>query len=126
MSGHGEKISRKKQQLIGALLQYPTVREAAVVVGISESSAHRWLKEPVFRSHYKEARRHILDFSIAQVQKITTEAVQVLREILLDADAPANSRISAIKVIMDISIKGLEISDMLERIENLEKSVMAQ
>ncbi len=126
MSGHGEKISRKKQQLIGALLQYPSVREAALVVGISESSAYRWLKEPFFQEHYREARRQILDFSIAQVQIITTEAVQVLREILTDTTTPANSRISAIKIIMEIGIKGLEITDILARLDRLERAMMPE
>src|SRR5690242_15893572 len=36
MSGHGEKLSRKQEQGISALLLQPTLRDAATAIGVDE------------------------------------------------------------------------------------------
>ena len=42
--GHGEKLSRKQEQAIAALLEQPTIDAAAQVVGVSERTIRNWLK----------------------------------------------------------------------------------
>jgi hypothetical protein len=125
MSGNG-KLSRKKHILIAELLQQPTIREAAKAANIGEATAHRWLKDPTFQRCYKEARQQIVDNSIGQIQKASAEAVEVLREILHDVDAPASSRISATKIILELSLKGIELSDVLERLDSIEQAMLTQ
>jgi hypothetical protein len=125
MSGTG-KLSRKKHMLIAELLQRPTIREAAEAVNLGEATAHRWLRDPTFQRSYKAARLQIVDFCISRVQKASSEAVDVLREILRDNTAPASSRVSASKIILELSLKGLEITDILERLDNLEQAILSQ
>ena len=125
MIGHGQKLSRKKQQLIAALLEQPTIRKAAKAVDLGEATAHRWLRDPAFQRSYKAARQQIVDFSISQIQRASSEAVGVLREILHDKTAPASSRVSASKIVLEIALKGLEVSDILERLDNLERSMLS-
>jgi hypothetical protein len=48
-----------------------------------------------------------------------------LREILHDKTAPASSRVSASKIVLEIALKGLEVSDILERLDNLERSMLS-
>jgi hypothetical protein len=124
--GHGQKLGRKKQQLVAALLEQPTVKAAAKAANIGEATAHRWMKDPNFQRCYKDARQQIVDLCISRIQKASSEAVEVLREILHDNAAPASSRISASKIILELSLKGLEITNIIERIENLEQAVMSQ
>lgn len=50
MSGHGEKLSRKQEALVAALLIEPTHAAAALKAGISEATLHRWLRLPGFRT----------------------------------------------------------------------------
>ena len=60
MRGHGEKLSRKQEALISALLLAPTLAEAAQAAGIHEATAWRWLRyrrsmsnaQPVVCSEY--------------------------------------------------------------------------
>jgi len=44
MIGHGEKLNRKQEAAIGALLTCSSLPEAAIAVGVSQSSLRRWLK----------------------------------------------------------------------------------
>jgi hypothetical protein len=125
MSANG-KLSRKKHLLIAELLQRPTIREAAEAVKLGEATAHKWLRDPTFQRCYRAAREQIVEFSISQIQKASSEAVEVLKEILHDNTAPASSRVSASKIILELSLKGLEVTDILERIDSLEQAILSQ
>ena len=124
MIGTG-KLSRKKHLLIAELLQRPTIREAAEAVNLGEATAHRWLRDPAFQRSYKAARQQIIDVCISRLQKVSSEAVEVLREILHDNTAPASSRVSASRIVLELSLKGLEVSDILERLDNLERAILS-
>lgn len=43
MAGHGEKLSRKKELALAALLVSPPLPEAATKVGVHERTLFRWL-----------------------------------------------------------------------------------
>ena len=43
-SGHGEKLTRKKELAIVALLTEPTITKAASSAGISEATLRRWMR----------------------------------------------------------------------------------
>ena len=57
MVGHGEKLSRKQEQAIVALLQQSTIAEAARVAGIGETTLWRWLQNDDFKVEYRSAKR---------------------------------------------------------------------
>jgi len=120
MKGHGEKLSRKQETLISALLLAPTLADAAHTTGIGEVTAWRWLKEPTFQGAYREARRAVVTQAIAQVQRATGEAVETLRSVMQDKDAPASAKVSAAKAILDTAIKAVELEDLEARIAALE------
>jgi hypothetical protein len=44
MTGHGEKLSRKQDQAITALVTWPSITEAAAQCGLAEVTLRRWLK----------------------------------------------------------------------------------
>ena len=60
MTGHGEKLSRKAELFIVALLTQPTVTAAAQTIGVSEATARRWLQREEFQERYREARQEAL------------------------------------------------------------------
>ena len=49
MKAHGEKLSRKQELAIAALLTCHAITDAAHQCGIGEVTLHRWLKEAPFR-----------------------------------------------------------------------------
>lgn len=123
MIGHGEKMTRKRDLAIAALLQMPTIAAAAGRAGIAESTLLRWLRLPAFQESYKAARREAVGAAIATLQRAAGDAVLALQIIIRDKEAPASSRVSAARAIIDFAIRGVEIEDILARLEALENEV---
>ena len=121
MKGHGEKLSRKQEAFISALLTAPTLTDAAQTAGIGEVTAWRWLKEPTFQTAYRDARRAVVQQAITQVQQATGEAVETLRSVMQDPEAPASAKVSAAKNILDTAVKAVELEDLEARITALEQ-----
>jgi phage terminase small subunit len=115
------KLTRKQEALISALLTAPSLAAAAQQAGLSEVTAWRWLKDATFQAAYREARRAVVQHAIAQVQQATGEAVETLRAVMQDADAPASAKVSAAKTILDTAVKAVELEDLEARIAALEQ-----
>jgi hypothetical protein len=124
MIGHGAKLPRKQQQAIAALIEAPTIREAAGVVGIGEATLFRWLQHADFQNAYRHAKQQIVSQAISRLQKASGEAVETLREIMNDTNKPPSARVSCAKTILDMAAKALEMDNLSTRIEALEKRVL--
>ena len=120
MIGHGEKLSRKQDQVITALVTCASIAEAAAQCGLADVTLRRWLKQEPFQAAYREARRAVVQHAIAQVQHATGEAVETLRSVMQDAEAPASARVSAAKAILETALKGIDIDDLEVRMAALE------
>jgi hypothetical protein len=113
-------ISRQQEKALTALLTCPSITAAAQQCGVAEVTLHRWLKDTAFQAAYREARRVVVQHAIAQVQRATGEAVETLRSVMQDPEAPASARVSAAKAILETAVKGIEIDDLEVRIAALE------
>ena len=122
MKGHGEKLSRKQEQAIIALLTESTISAAAARVGIGEVTLWRWLQREEFQAEYKRARREAVSQAIAAIQQASAEAVQTLRDIMADSEASASSRVAAAKAVLELALKAVELEDIDERVTLLEEA----
>ena len=120
MIGHGEKLSRKQDQAITALVTCPSITEAAAHCELAEVTLRRWLKQDGFQAAYREARRAVVQHAIVQVQQATGDAVETLRHVMQDPEAPASARVSAARVVLETAVKAVEIEDLEARILALE------
>lgn len=109
-----------------ALLNNPTVRDAAKAAKVSESTFWRYLREPAFIARYRAARRDSVEHAISQLQTDAAHAARGLREIGDDTTAPASARVTAYRAIIEQAIKGVELNDLMERIERLEEALPKQ
>jgi phage terminase small subunit len=123
MKGHGEKLTRKQEQAIAALLSEATVASAAERAGISEVTLWRWLKQPEFKAPYREARREVVEKAVAQLQQSSWAASTTLLKLL--AAQSESVRLRAAMAILDHANKGLEMIDFEERIAALEQKAEA-
>lgn len=121
-AGHGEKRSRKEDLALAALISEPTLGEAAKKVGISEVTLWRWMQDPEFQDKYRTARRQAVSQSITQLQKISSEAVKTVRDVMNDKETPPASRVTAAKAVLELAIKAVEVEDLAGRVEALEKA----
>ncbi len=115
------KFPPKAEKVLVALLHHGAVRAAAKEAGVSEATVFRYLQDPEFQAHYRDARRQLVETAIAQLQSDCTIAVRVLREVAEDKNSPASSRVAAARTIIEQSIGAIELMDLQERVEHLEK-----
>jgi hypothetical protein len=126
MNGHGEKLSRRQEQAIAALLTAPTIGEAAQAAGISEPTLWRWLQRDDFQAAYRHARREAVSQAIAHLQRVSGEAVETLRAVMTDAEKPAGARVTAARAVLELAIKAVEIEGLEARIADLEERLTAE
>jgi transposase len=119
--GHGNKISRKREMAIAALLSHPSIPAAAKSIGISEKSLGRWLRQNEFREAYLAAKRQGIRQALTSIQAAIEEAVQTLRDVMNDSASPPASRVNSAKTIIDFAVKGLELEDFELRLARLEE-----
>jgi hypothetical protein len=120
-SGHGDKVSRKWEQAIGALLTQGSLGKSAAASNISESTLRRWLKDPAFQVAYGQAKRELLDSTINQLRSVGSDAVVALHEVA--KSGPAGARVSAGRSILEILLRAVEVQDLAERLDKLEEAM---
>jgi hypothetical protein len=120
--GHGDKRPRLRERFIMAVLNSPSVEAAAESVGVSRTTAWRWMKDQTVLERLREARRDAWGRAMAQLQEAGPEAVEALRRVLREAESEA-PRVSAAKAILELGLKAVEIADIEERLATLEKAI---
>ena len=106
-----------------ALLEKPTVAEAAKAVKVGEATLYNWMREESFKKDYRSLKQEILGHSITRLQKASSLAVDALAEIVKDKEKPSSVRVMSARSILDFSNKGVEIETLEESILNLEKII---
>jgi hypothetical protein len=119
-AGHGEKRSRREDAAIAALLACSTIDAAAEQAGIAGSTLRGWLTDSDFERRYRDARRQVVEHAVSGLQRAASDAVETLAR-NLKCGVPA-AEISAAKAILDQAFKGMEVIDLAERIEQLERA----
>lgn len=122
--GHGDKLERKTEAAIVALLAHPTMPEAAKAAGVSETTLWRWLQRDDFRKKYREAQDKVFDGALGSLQGASTEAVACLRRNLTCNNPSA--QVQAARTILDYTIKAREMFDLENRLVLLEAALKAR
>jgi hypothetical protein len=113
-------LTPKQTRAVLALLEQPTLKDAAKAAGVGEATLHRWLKDEAFKAEYMQARREAVRQSIAHLQSATGEAVTCLRAVMNSNSASDAAKVSAARAVLELSIKSVEIEDLAERVKQLE------
>jgi hypothetical protein len=121
MTGHGEKLGRKKEQAIAALLSQRGIEDAARVANISARTLRRWMRLPDFQTEYLQARRDVVLQTNARIQQNSGAAASVLLKLMADSTTPASVRARASQCILEHANKSLELEDLEQRLQRLEE-----
>ena len=118
------KITPKKQKAISALLRSPTIEKAAQEAGVGYSTLRGWLKDDdEFRREYERALGELVADAATLAKKSMSPALATMREVLEDHYTSDSIRIQAGRALMDYALKLVEITDVMSRIEALEKQL---
>ncbi len=126
MKAVGEKLTPKQERALVALLDCGEIKKAAEIAEVGEVTLWRWLQSPDFQSRYRAARRQLVETAIAQLQSDCTTAARVLREVAEDREAPASSRVAAARAIIEQSVSAVQLTDLQERLEEVERLLHEQ
>jgi transposase-like protein len=122
MSGFGEKLGRKKEAAVLALLSSRNVEEAARAAGVTARTLYRWQKEPEFDAAYREARRAAVSQANARLQQASGAAATTILKLMVDSTVPASVRIRASECVLNHANKTIEIEDIEVRVAALEEA----
>ena len=108
-----------------AILAHPRVSDAAASIGVPVRTFVRWRSLPGFKAAMNEERRRVMAEATDHLRSSSVVAVQVLRSIMSDTDAPPAVRVQAASCVLSNAYKAIEISDVSERLDALENATDA-
>ena len=115
------ELKGKQNKFLLALLQEPTTDEAIKTADIHRVTAYKYLKDPTFKQALREARSDAVMIVSQKLSMAGEKAVVTLLEIVDDEEAPATSRVSASRTVLEYLYRSYENDEILERIERLEE-----
>ena len=113
-------LPQKQTKAIVSLLSCRTIQEAADQIGIDQSTLWRWQKDQDFQAALQEAKHRMVAQAIIQLQQITSDAVETLRGIMADGEAPASARVTAAKAVLDFAVRAVKLEEIEDRLKVLE------
>ena len=111
--GHGEKLTRKKEAVIAALLTEPTQIAAAKKAGISPATLKRYRKNPDFEAEYQKAKSQLVPAAVDRLHKSMAPAVDTLVATMTNGTKDADRLRAAIAVLQQ-GFRGFELADALQ------------
>lgn len=116
-------MTPKQNKVLAALLTAPSKAAAAQAAGISPRTLRDYLADPTFRQEYQKAFAGLVEDATRQAQQAIAPALSTLREVVEDADENAQARISAARSILEYSMRLTETTDVLTRLDELERTI---
>lgn len=114
-------LSDDEQRILDTVLATPTRRKAAEVLGVSEATLYRHLREPHMREAERRARLEQLADATATLQKLAAQAAATLAVIMLSQSAPYSARVTAASKLLDMAYRATEIQEIEARLDALER-----
>lgn len=113
-----KELSAKQTKVLAALIKYPTHKEAAKAVGISERQIYFYMKNETFRNAYTKEKRKFVEEATKQAQTFMRPAFKALYDICCDPSASEQSRVHAARAILEYGLRYTEFNDVLSELEN--------
>ena len=92
---------------------------AAKAAKLSESTAHRRLKDPAFRGEVDRLRSEMVARTIGRIADGAGEAAEVLRKLL--KSRTATIRLSAARSVLEFMIRTEELYTLVKRLDDIER-----
>jgi len=116
----------RQDRIILALLEHATLERAAAALSMSRVTLWRWTQKPAFAETLRHARRDAFSQALARLQHAADAAVNTLLRVMTDREAPAASRVRAADVVLQATIRGMEVEDIEVRVTELENAAEPQ
>ncbi len=118
------ELSRKKEIFMANYLMTGNVKKASELSEITRKTAYNYLNDATFKRIYRERRSEQLKESTTLLQNASVEAVNVLREIMLDKTVSPYARQQSTQSILNMAYKAVEMVEVVEQLEILEAKIL--
>ena len=118
------ELSRKKEIFMANYLMTGNVKKASELSEITRKTAYNYLNDATFKRIYRERRSEQLKESTTLLQNASVEAVNVLREIMLDKTVSPYARQQSAQRILNMAYKAVEMVEVVEQLEILEAKIL--
>jgi hypothetical protein len=122
-SNVNDSLRNNQRKAIEALLDGFTKQQAATAAGVQPATLSRWLADPEFRDVLTSLSDVALKDAAVRLKATLDTAVTVMRETMTDGDIHAGVRLRAADMAASHALKLLEVADLVERIEQLERRI---
>ena len=119
----GQRIS--DERMILAILSNKDILTASKTLGISVQSIYNRLRKPEFRQRLQQERQGKFEVANSKLTDSMGKAISVLVEILEDSNVSAGVRIRASQILLDITLKVTEQTDIIQRLDSLEEQLQS-
>lgn len=116
------KYSKKEINFILALLETDNISKSAKISGISEMTAHKWLKIGL-KDEINNLRKIYIEDNLKKLEFASIKATDVLIDILEDENCSKSVKLNTSKAILDYALKVREQTEIIERLNNIEKRI---
>ncbi len=109
------------EEIIAALLNSPTNRDAAATIGMNERHFYKRLQSEELRAKLRAVQEKLLDDTVSEMRKNLTEATAVIVSVMKNPEVSPQTRINAADMLQRNYLKLSERADILDRLDRLEE-----
>lgn len=121
--GRVDGLSNRQEKALAALIVETSIEKASVACGIPQRTIYQWLEKPEFSRAYRRARREAFAHAMSIAQRYAPHAIQTLVKIMADNATASASRVAAATALLKFSRDSIELDDLSQRIEALERDL---
>jgi len=116
-----DDLTPKQLRGLVALLEYPTIQEAAKAAGVDARTLYRWMKRPEFRQALRDRVSQTLDRMYVRLASGSDDALKALHDLIKGKDTLQMVKRGAASDWLEHFTRLIEDRDLSERITELER-----
>lgn len=113
-------MAKNDEQIMSALLLAGSVRRAAKIADVSESTIRNRLKDKLFRAEYDRQRADFVQQITAGIAAKLENGLDVAAELLENPNTPASVRLGAVDALLRHFLRYYNASEIERRLSALE------
>lgn len=117
------QLSPQQTAVLALLVTGTPVERAAKHIGVGERTVWRWLSDrELFRQELRSRQREVVEAATRKLSAAASSAVDALKTVMMDEQAPYSARVSAAKAVLDTTYRAFELAEVAQRLEALESA----
>ena len=122
MPGSADNLTPRRQKAVEALLAGASCEAAARTARVDPRTLRRWKRAPDFCEALKQGQRAMFDEALGVLRASALSAARALREVVEDRTAAPPVRVGAARVLLEQSMRAVEVVELEKRLERLEEA----